>query len=213
MKIRECIEIIIVGVACIIILPVFLLYLLCKIFITPYDYIRYKRSRYQKDYPKKYTWLSAPHMDNEPYTIIKENDLPVEYIKRYDDYDLNGYFIYKDILLVFDEPLFFDKEKEIYLCWIQRDDEDESSEFEEDRDEDNTDDCMTVEGTIEYILGEFHNNVSDHVCNCIVFFYEREYVKKNYEKDGLEKMLALDNFVVYEKGKLAKAIKDFVANH
>lgn len=201
----------IIGVCSIIALPIFLLYFLFKLLITPYDYIKYKNSLYQKDYPKKYTWLSTPHIDNEAYTAIKENGLPVEYIKWRGDYDMSGYFIYKNSLLVFNEPLFFDKKKGIYLCWIHDEEEEEQPENEEENeDEDNTDDCLTVEETIKYILEEFHNNVSGYMCNRVIFFYKKENVEENYEEGGLEKMLALDDFVVYEKGKLAKAIRDYI---
>ena len=204
----------IIGVGSIIALPIFLLYFLIKLLITPYDYIKYKNSLYQKDFPKKYTWLSTPHMDNEAYTAIKENGLPVEYIKWRDDYDQSGYFIYKNSLLVFDEPLFFDKKKGIYLCWIRDDEEEEQPETEEENvDEDNTDDCLTVEETIKHILWEFHNNVSGYMCNRVVFFYKQEKVEEHYEKGGLEKMLALDDFVVYKKGQLAKAIQNFIENN
>ena len=101
-------------VALIIFLPFFLLYLLFKLLSTPFDYIKYKKSRYQKDFPHKYTWLREPHIDNAPYTAIKENELPVEYIKWSEDYDIGGYFVYKDILLDFTEPFFFDEEKKLF---------------------------------------------------------------------------------------------------
>jgi hypothetical protein len=217
-KFRDYIEKIgaylIIGVCCAIALPILLLYFLFKLLITPYDYIKYKNSLYQKDYPKRYTWLSTPHIDNEAYTAIKENGLPVEYIKWRDDYDMSGYFIYKNSLLVFNEPLFFDKKKGIYLCWIHDDEEEEQPEIEEENaDEDNTDDCLTVEETIKHILEEFHNNVSGYMCNRVVFFYKQENVEGNYEEGGLEKMLALDDFVVYENGELAKAIREYIESN
>lgn len=213
-RIEEICTYLIIGVSTIIALPFLLLFLFYKLLITPYDYIKYKNSRYQKDYPKKYSWLSTPHMDNEAYTAIKENAFPVEYIKWSEEYDLSGYFIYKDTLLVFDEPLFFDKKKGIYLCWIRDEEEEQQEENEEENiDEDNTDDCLTVEETIKHILEEFHNNVSGYMCNRVVFFYKQENVEGNYEEGGLEKMLALDDFVVYEKGKLAKAIRDYIESN
>jgi hypothetical protein len=153
-------------------------------------------------------------MDNKAYTAIKENDLPVEYIKWREDYDLNGFFVYKNILLDFNDPFFFDEEKKIWLCWMDENEEEEQSEYEEDTDEetneDNTDDCLTVEETEKHILEEFHINVSGRVCNRVVFFCERKHIEKNYGEEGLQSMLTLDNFVVYEKGQLAKAIKDFI---
>lgn len=108
-------DIIIVIFSIIFVLPIALIYLLFKLFATLFDYIKYKCSQYQRDFPQKYSWLSVPHFDNAVYTAIKENNLPVEYIKRSGDYNLCGYFVYKDILLDFTEPFFFDKEEKIFL--------------------------------------------------------------------------------------------------
>ncbi len=196
-------------------LPFLLLYLLYKLIIMPLDYVKYKKSRYQQDFPRKYRWLSTPHVDNEPYTAIKEKELPVEYIKWREDYDLNGYFIYKDILLDFNEPLFFDKKKGLWLSWIgQENEDDESDEVEDikadDSDYENTDDCLSVDETKAYIIEEFAKNVSGRECNNVVFFYSLKNLEKIYEEGGLKKMRELDGFVIYEKGELAKAIADFI---
>ena len=44
----------------------------------------------------------------------------------------------------------------------------------------------------------------------MVFFCQRKRVEKDYEEGGLERMRQLDDFVIYEKGELAKAIRDFI---
>ena len=74
------------------------------------NYYRYRHSQYQKDFPHKFNLLDPFHIDNIPYSIIKENELPIQYIKWSEEYDMYGYFIYKDILLDFTEPFFFDAE-------------------------------------------------------------------------------------------------------
>ena len=224
MKIKERIEETLLVVFCIVLfiisLPFLLLYLLFKLLCTPFDYIKYKRSCYQQDFPQKYTWLKEPHRDNEPYTAIKENELPVEYIKWSEEYDFCGYFVYKDILLDFTEPFFFDEEKKLFLCMPNATDEDEESYDDEIGDpvdegahEDNTDECLTVEGTKELILGLFHDNVPHRHCSRVVFFYSRKRVQRDYKEDGLNAMRELDDFIIYEKGELAKVIKDFVDNN
>ena len=192
-----------------------LLYLLINLFIMPYDYMRYKRSRYQQDFPHKYEWLSGPHTDNAPYSAIKENNLPIEYIKFPEDYDLAGYFIYKDFLLDFNEPFFYDKKRRLWLFWpgpkdaeIALDDE----ERLEDIDSDNTDDCLTVEDTTSYILDTFYNTVPGRKCNRVIFFYNRQNAEKFYGTGAAERMNNLDCFVVYEKGQLPSAIKAFIEN-
>ena len=206
-------------VAFIIFLPFFLLYLLFKLLSTPFDYIKYKKSRYQKDFPHKYTWLREPHIDNAPYTAIKENELPVEYIKWSEDYDIGGYFVYKDILLDFTEPFFFDEEKKLFLCLPDSKDAEEVSYDESDDSQDtelketNADECLTVDGMKELILGLFRDNAPNRECNRIVFFCSRRNAGRDYKEEGLNAMRELDDFIIYEKGELAKVIKDFIENN
>lgn len=174
MKIRDRLEAMlaffVVGAVLVMVLPFLFLALLFKLFMTPFDYIKYKRSRYQQDYPRRYSWLSKPHMDNEPYTAIKESHLPVEYIKWREEYDLNGYFVYQDILLNFDEPLFFDSKKGLWLWWPGEKAEEENSENNDnEEDVDNTDDCLTVEDLKDFLLDEFRNNISGARANKFYF--------------------------------------------
>ena len=195
------------------IIPIAVLYLIFKLFATPFDYIKYKRSRYQRDFPHKYSWLDEPHLDNKVYTVIKEKQLPIEYIKWSEDYDLHGYFIYKDILLDFTEPFFFDKEKKIFLHYLRKA-ESEESEYIIDGDEtDDADEYLTVEAIKESILEELRNNVPDRECHKIVFFYSRKKVESYYKKEGLDAMQELNDFIIYEKNGLEKAIKDFIDNN
>ena len=105
----------------IVFLPFILLLLIGCILYTPIDYIKFKRSAYQKDFPRKYKWLCGRHVDNDIYTIIKENDLPISYLRFYDDYELSGDFLYKDIALNFSQPFFFDDKKEEWLFWPHND--------------------------------------------------------------------------------------------
>lgn len=212
MKIKKGENIIIFIFIIIIVLPIALIYLLFKLLATPFDYIKYKRSRYQRDFPHKYSWLSEPHRDNAPYTAIKENELPVEYIKWSEDYNLCGYFVYKDILLDFTEPFFFDEEGKIFL-WLPDENGSEETSDDETSEVENKDKSLTVEETKELILDGFRNSVSGRECHRIVFFYSRKDVLRNYKEEGLNAMCELDDFIIYEKGELAKAIKDFIENN
>lgn len=203
---------ILITVLAVLFIPFLLLYLLFELLITPARYIQYKRCAYHKDFPHKCSWPVVLHRDSEVYGIIKENQLPVEYIKWREDYDLPGSYFYNDVLLEFNEPLFFDKEKGLWLCWNHDENDPETAENDEiiDREE-NTDDCLTVEATTEYILSEVKSNIADLPCNRVVFFCERKFVVENYGEEALKVMEELDHFVVYEKGKLADAIKNFIA--
>lgn len=216
MKIKNGIDEKVLAVFCIvafiIFLPFFLLYLLFKLLWTPFDYIKYKKSRYQKDFPHKYTWLREPHTDNAPYTAIKENALPVEYIKWSEDYNLSGYFVYKDILLDFTEPFFFDEEGKIFLRLPDGNESEETTD-DETSEEENSDKCLTVEETKELILYGFRNSVPERECHRIVFFYSRKDVLRDYKEEGLNTMRELDDFIIYEKCELTKVIKDFIENN
>ena len=189
--------------------PFILLYFLFKVFITPYDYYKHKKNRYQKDFPKRYSWLKGPHPDSLPYGAIKEAELPIDYIKWSEAYELLGYFVYKDILLVFHEPLFFDKTRGLWLWWQRSEDEEELVD-EEDEDEESTEDCGSVEDLREFLLNDFHDRIAGKTSRRVVFFYEKKRLKKRYESGALEAMQALDDFVIYDKGALSEAVKTFV---
>lgn len=206
-------EVVLFAVISTIALPFLLLYLVWNLLMTPYYYAKHKRSRYQQDFPCKYSWPLHEHIDDAPYTAIKENALPVEYFKWCEDYDQGGDFVYKDTLLCFHNPFFFDKEKGLLLSWLGQDEENEEAEWAEDTEEDNTDDCLTVAGTREYMLEAFRKNVPGRECNRVVFFCQRKRVEKNYEEGTLERMRQLDDFVLYEKGELAKAIREFIETY
>lgn len=218
MKIKDCIKaffcyLMACLVILVILLPVLLVWFLFKILATPFEYIKFKRSRYQRDFPQKYKWLSEPHIDNKFYTAVKENDLPIEYIKWEEEYSSSGYFLYKDTLLEFHEPLFFDKKRGLWLFWPHEnavEDMREDGEQNEDIDYDNTDDCLTVEEAKEYFLEQFRNNVAGRACNRVVFFYARENVKKQYGNAALDAMRELEDFVIYEKNAPGKVLRQYV---
>ena len=202
-----------VGIILIILMPVFLIYLIFKLLATPYGYVKHRRSIYPRDFPRKYRILEGPHEDAAPYDAIKTRGLPVEYVKWSEDYFLNGYFIYRDILLVFCEPLFFDKKKGLWLFWPNGDGQNDEEDSDGDTDHENTDDCLSVEGAKEFILEDFHSRVPNRKCNDVVFFYSRKHAEYNYEEGGLEKMRLLPDFIVYETKELGDAIERFVNSH
>ncbi len=177
--------------------------------MTPVDYAKYKRTRYQHDFPHRYTWLREPHIDNIPYTVVKESGLPIEYIKRQDEYDLRGYFVYKDALLNFSCPFFFDPQKGLWICYPENADNAVLPVYD-DVDPDNTDDCLTVEEASRVFLDGLRENTSGRECRRVVFFYEKTDVEENYEEGALEAMLLIDNFVIYEKDRFTEALAAFV---
>ena len=194
----------------IIFLPICLLLFIGAILYTPIDFIKFKRSTYQKDFPRKYKWLCGRHTDNGIYTTIKENNLPVTFLKFYEDYELSGDFVYKDIVLNFSQPFFYDEKKEEWLFWPHNENENEVSDDEDTEAVDNTDDCLNEEESRAYILEQFGERYPDMNCTKIVFFYEYKFVKDVYGKTALEKMQQNNSFVIYRKRELKEALQKYI---
>ncbi len=60
------------------------------------------------------------------------------------------------------------------------------------------------------MLKELRRRTPERECNAVVFFCERQEVERSSGKEALRVMRELDDFIVYEKGKLAEAIRDFI---
>ena len=212
MKIKDGEDLIMYLFVFIIILPIALIYLFFKLLLTPVDYLRYKRSRYQKDFPHKFTWLVDSHFDNGVYTVIKENDLPIEYIKWSKDYYDSGYFVYKDILLDFCEPFFYDEEEKAFFLVPDENGEEtaQPEASDENMDGKEKEERLTVSEGKEKILKEFRQNVPGRECGRIVFFQSYKDAERDYKKEGVDVMRGLDDFIIYEKSELKNQLEAFI---
>ena len=190
-------------------IPLMLLVLLGQFLLTPITYIRFKKSRYQKDFPRKFSLFCGVHPDNEVYTAVKENELPVEYVKWGEDYDLHGYFVSGDILLNFTEPFFYDEKKQAWLFW-PGEEEREPMVMDEEADEDNTDDCVGVEAAKEIMLQQFAADVAGRACRRVAVFNERQKTERIYGKAQAEALKSA-GCILYERGALVQAIREVVA--
>lgn len=196
------------------IIPVCLIVLIYQILYTPIGYYKFKTSLYQKDFPTKYKWLDGVHQDNDVYTFIKKNHLPIQYLKCYEKYDLSGLFLYKDTLLDFSEPFLYDDESMVW-CVVPGDDESIEDDAAETETADHSDDyeILTVDGWKESQIMEFKEKFPERICNNIVFFYNRKRILKWYGEEALNRLKDLDGFILYEKGELEKAIQKYVASN
>ena len=61
--------------------PLIILWFLWVIIITPYDYVRYKCSRYYKDTKEKYSWLYTFSYYLRLYDAVKKADLPIDFYR------------------------------------------------------------------------------------------------------------------------------------
>lgn len=195
-----------------IIVPASFIVLIYQILYTPIGYYKFKTSLYQKDFPTEYKWLDGVHQDNDIYTFIKENQLPIQYFKYYEKYDLSGLFLYKDVLLDFSEPFLYDDESKVW-CVLPEDDEsaEDDAAGTETIDHSNDYEIFTVDGWKESQIMEFKEKFPDLSCNNIVFFYNKKRILRWYDEEALNIMKDLDGFILYEKGELEKAIKDYIA--
>lgn len=197
----------------IVVFPFILLYLLIKpiivLFINFFSHFKSKKTHYERDFPSKFTLLdNGSHIDSYPYTVIKESGLPIEYIKHPGDYKLRGYFIYKDVLLVFHEPLTFISKMNQWFLFKNEEDEYSAiydNELHLDIDMDSfTDKPLTAEEAKKYLLEDLHENIPERKCNKVVFFYTREYLE-------CMNAFAINDFVIaYESEKLEHSIRDWI---
>ena len=104
----------------IILFPIALMVILWMLIITPFDYIKYKRSRYYKDTKEKYTWRCGDLFWVKFYDLIIKEKLPIEYY-RCENVPITayGYFVYNDILILNDYDPCFDEEKNIWTIEIE----------------------------------------------------------------------------------------------
>ena len=70
-----------------------------------------------------------------------------------------------------------------------------------------------MEETKVFVLNDFHNNIQEHECKQVVFFYSQENLEKAHGKIALEKMSDLNDFIVYKKDTLLQVLKEFIDTH
>ena len=195
-----------------ILIPVGLFILIFKFITMPFNYYKYSHSHYQKDFPHKFNFLEPFHIDHIPYSIIKENKLPIQYIKWSDEYHMHGYFIYKDILLNFTEPFFFDPKTNTFI-FNPEEEVAEGKEDDNNQDIDDVENFLSMEEAKAFVLNDFDNNVKQHECKQVIFLYSQEKLKKAHGEIALKKMGELDDFIVYKKDNLHQVLKKFVETH
>lgn len=192
----------------VLLIPVLVVYLIFKLLWMPVAYIKVKRSLYHKAFPSKFSLFDGLHVDSEPYAAIVENDLPVEYVKHSGDYTYRGYFIYKDTLLCFSEPVICDADKGIWYSWMDA----EKDPYARKRNEEYARSAMTVEAVADEQLQGLKDAHTEHICNRVAFFFARKSAEGGYTQASVDTMRRLDDFVVYEKGELANAIREFIGS-
>lgn len=100
-------------------LPVVALFLIGLLIVAPFDYFKYKKSRYYKDTKEKYSFPCASSYYIKFYDMIKNENLPIDFYR--DGVTITGYgfFVYKDILILNDYEPCYDEDENIWLVEIE----------------------------------------------------------------------------------------------
>ena len=140
----------------ILLFPIVLLFLLCLLLITPFDYFKYKRTRYYKDTHDKYSWLCTSSYYIKLYDLIKNENLPIDYYRcDYVPVTGYGYFIYKDTLILNDYEPCFDAEQNIWTVEIE-------------------DEYIDIKYDVEAAIERCNIFLKDEVCKKAVVFIDSE---------------------------------------
>ena len=177
---------------CIIFIPILILVVIGFILYLPFDYIKYKYSRFYKDYKEKYTMFSGMSQYFEMYNAVKESGLPIEYIRNKNVDNAYGYFVYEKTLLIFDYCLFYD---EYYQKWAVV----ESNE--EDREK-----FCSVEEMVEVMLDEVNEFMGEKACNKAIVLVDLSELHDEY----VDKVQECKILLPYQKGKMMESIKEFI---
>ncbi len=97
-------------------LPIILLIAIIFLIHTPFDYIKYRRTRYYKDTKENYRWLAGMTNFICLYDAIREADLPIEYHKCPDGCE---YLLCKDILILNEYAPCYDSDRNIWTVEIE----------------------------------------------------------------------------------------------
>ena len=100
--------------------PIVVLFLLGLLIITPFDYLKYKKTHYYKDTKEKYSWLCMSSYYIKFYDMIKNENLPIDFY-RCDYAPITGYgfFVYKDTIILNDYDPCYDEEHNVWQVEIE----------------------------------------------------------------------------------------------
>lgn len=143
----------------ILLIPVMCIFLIVLLIGTPFDYIKYRSSRYYKDTKEKYSWLCTTSYYISLYNLIKKENLPIAYY-RCTDVPLTGYgyFVYQDMLLLNDYEPCYDEEKQTWLVEVE-------------------DEYVDLESEVEAVRARCNQRLGREVCKKAVVLIDKELLE------------------------------------
>ncbi len=171
----------IVTILTILLLPVVVLSLLALLIKTPFDYIKYKRTRYFKDTGEKYSWLCTSSFHIKLYDAIKRESLPIEYYRgSLESVTGYGYFLYKNILILIENDLHFDVEKNIFTIEIE-------------------DEYVDMKHYIQDAIKECNDHLKDEICKKAIVLIDGDIYNEHLKiKDEWFELVPIYNDNVME---------------
>lgn len=118
-KLKKCIGSVLSGFICLLLLIPLCIFV---IFYLPYEFVKYRRSAFFRDIGAKYSPFITLTENYKAYVLIEKKDLPVTFFRGRSPEPYSGYFVYRDILLIFDEILFWCEEADEWMLMSPQDD-------------------------------------------------------------------------------------------
>ncbi len=173
-------------ISTILLLPIFFIMLIVLILQLPIDYIKYKKSRYYKDTREKYEIFEGRSYFFDFYEFVKENNLPIEFIRNKDDeFGEFGYFFYDKTLVIIDAWACYDQKKGVWGIDIG----------DEERD------VYTFEEYVNLLINEFNKHEESNVCDkAMILLDEGEY------EEYLNELKDNDTVILYNKDNLKEKL-------
>lgn len=172
--------------------PFIILFLIGVAFYTPFDYYKYRRSRYFKDTNERYGIFLRSCTPFKIYNAIKEENLSIEYLRHKKSEHLTREFFYcGDTLITYGWAPEYDEDNKKWYVFATKEKED--------------DEVLTVESIFEEEIAEFNEAMGFDVCKKAVALVEKSAFKENHYEIAKENEM----FLIYERGKLKEALRSF----
>ncbi len=145
----------------ILLLPLLIIFCVCRVMYLPVDAIIYHRSQYYKDIKEKYRLYGADSNCFKLYNLIYGLGLPVEYVRNsYVNINAYGYFYFDDTLIVTDYIPSYDKEIQ---GWALVDSEDGGH-----------DGYVSIEDGLQVDIDDFNKFMGREVCSKAILLVDAD---------------------------------------
>lgn len=147
----------------ILLIPVVAIFLLLLILVTPFDYLKYIRTRYYKDTKEKYSWFCTNSYYIGLYDLIKKENLPIDYYPCKEGSVAGyGYFVCRDTLILNDYEPCYDAEKQTWLVEVE-------------------DEYVDMEQHAETVREQCNRQLGSEVCKKTAILMDQDLLKENPE--------------------------------